>query len=297
MELILNTNELGYAPFLETNVNAFIIGLKNYCINQEFCLSLKQLKSSLSLIKQFNKKVYLSINNFVTEKDLPKYKKIIHKIKKYPFDGFIVSDLGIFNIFREFNLENTVILELQTYVTNKYSARSILNLGPKRICLSKEITLKDIIEISKENKNKIELLVQGYFPITYSKRPILECYKKNFDLKDKSNLHYIKEESRNSFYYLIENKGNLSVYNDSQYSLFNHLDELIENNISFFRIDSIFLKEDEILDYIKFYSLALKNIKNNELSKLASLKKEFNQKYNFKQQFLYNESFLLKEGK
>ncbi len=297
MELILNTNKLGYLPFLETKINAFIVGLKNYCINQQFCLSIKELNKALILSKKHNKKFYLSINNFVTEKNLSSYKKIIYKLKEFPIDGFIVSDLGVFNIFRELNLENKVILELQTYVTNKYSAKSLLNFGANRVCLSKEITLNDIKDISNCNPNKIELLVQGYFPITYSKRPILRCYMKNFKIKNKCSLHYIKEETRADFYPLFENNQSLSVYNNNQYSLFNHLSELVKNHVSFFRIDSIFMNEKEILDYINYYFNALDDIKNNKGSNFEEQKKKFNEKYSFNTPFLYNESFLLKEGK
>ena len=297
MELILNTNKLGYKPFLTSKIDAFIIGVNNYCINQQFRVSVKQLNEAITLARENKKKIYLSINNFVPEKKITLYKKLINKIKNLDIDGFIVSDLGVFNIFREFNLQSKVILDLQTYVTNNYSAKSLLNFGPSRICLSKEITLNDIKKISKCNPGKIELLAQGYFPITYSKRPILKCYMKNFKLKSKCSMHYIKEESRNDFYYLLEDKEGLSVYNNHQYSLFNHLPELIQNDVVFFRIDSTFMRKEEILDYINYYSNAIEAIKNNDDNKYEELNKEFNEKYSFEVPFLYNESFLLKEGK
>jgi len=297
MDLILNTNNLGYKPFLKTRINSMIIGLKNFCINQPFSLSFKELTNAIKDFKHNEKKLYLSINIFAMEKDIKKLKSIVKKIKNMEIDGFIVSDLGVLNIFKENNLENKVILDLQTYVTNKYSSKSLLNLGVKRILLSKEITLDDIKEISSFNDNKVELLVQGYYPITYSKRPILNCYYKNFKLKNKNDLHFIKEESRNEYYYLLESKNNLTVYNSKQYSLFNYLPELIENKINYFRIDSIFLKEEEIKEYIEMYKCGIEYINNNELEKFENLKQEYNRKYTFDTPFLHNESFLLKEGK
>lgn len=297
MELILNTNELGYKPFLNTEINSFIIGFKNFCINNPYSLNLKNIKKAINDIKGNNQKIYISLNTFAKEKDIKKLKKVLNKLITLNVDGFVISDLGILNLLKEHNVRNNIILDLQTYITNKYSGNSLLNLGVDRICLSKEITINDIKEISSFNNNSVELLVQGYYPITYSKRPILSCYLKNFKLKIKSNIYYIKEESRDDYYYLLENKNNLSVYYNKQYSLFNHLPTLIENKINHLRIDSIFLEEKEIKEYIHHYSEAIKYINENKIDKFIELKEEFNKIYCFDTPFIQNESFLLKEGK
>ena len=295
MELILNTNELGFKPFLDTPVDSIIIGLKNFCINQPFSLSIKELKENISEIKNKEKKVYLSINVFALEKDIVKFKKIANKLTELDIDGFIVSDLGILNVLKELKLENKVILDCQTYVTNNYSAKSLLNLGVNRICLSKEITLEDIKNIAGSSKGNVELLAQGYYPITYSKRPILSCYLKNFKLKKNSSLYYIKEETREDYYYLLESKNSLTVFNNKQYSLFCYLDELKENYINHLRIDTLFLKEAEIKEYIEFYAKAISTIENNDIETYTSLKEEFNSKFTYSTPFLHNGSFLLKE--
>lgn len=297
MELILNTNEFGYKFFLDAHIDSIIIGIKNFCINQPFSLTIKEIRAAVKDIKEKRKKIYLSLNTFACEKDILKIKKIIPRLLKLNVDGYIVSDLGILNLFKELNEEKKVILDLQTYATNKYSVQSLLNLGVNRVVLSKEITLDDIKEISAFNNSKIELLAQGFYPITYSKRPILSCYFKNFKIKKKSNLYYIKEEFRNDFYRILECKNNLSVYNSKQFSILNYLPELLEKNVSYLRIDTNFLEENEIKEYIETYYRAIQCIKNNQLEEYTKIKEEFNSKYEFDTPFLFNESFLLKEGK
>ena len=295
MELILNTNNLGYRPFLESNIDSLIIGLKNFCVNQQFSVSLRQLPKIINEIRSYNKKIYLSINIFANEKETSKLTNIINKLVNLDIDGFIVSDLGVLNILKSKNLESKVTLDLQTYVTNMYSAKALLNFGVNRVCLSKEITLEDIKVISKNNEGKIELLAQGYYPITYSRRPILSCYLKNFKIKKNSNLYYIKEETRDN-YYLLEQKNNLSVFNDSQYSLLCYLKELYEANIKHLRIDSIFLSEKEIIKHINSYSSAISYLKDNNTSDLEKLYKKYKQNPEYQTPFLHNESILLKEG-
>lgn len=296
MELILNTNDLGYKPFLNSNVDSLIIGLKDFCVNQPFSLTIKQLISAIEEIKRHNKKIYLSINDFVLEKNITKLKSIISKTIPLSLDGYIVSDLGVLNIFKEYNLANKVTLDLQTYITNKYSASALLNLGVEKVCLSKEITLEDIQEISTSNKNKIDLLGYGYFPITYSKRPILKCYFRKNKIKQQSSLYYIKEESRTDFYPIYEEKNCLLVYNHKPYSLFNNLEDVMKLNVSSLRIDTIFLSEKEIKELINIYSTAINAIRKKNCSTYLELKKTFNEQYTFDSPFLYNSSFLLKDG-
>lgn len=296
MNIILNTNELGYSSFLDTSIDVFVIGLKNFCVNQKFFLSINKLKTAITEIKQHNKKIYLSVNAFALENQLNKFKKIFNKLIELDIDGFIVSDLGILNIFKTNNLSNKVILDLQTYVTNKYSAKSLLDLGIKHLSVSKEITLEDIKEISMYNNGNIEILCQGYIPITYSKRPILKCYFKNHNLKINNKNYYIKEENRENHYYISEESDALIVYNDKQYSLFSYLPELIESNVTNFKIDANFLNEHEIKEYISYYKQAIDLISKKELSSFNELKEQFNKNYDYSTPFIHNESFLLKEG-
>lgn len=297
MSIILNTNELGYLPFIDSDVDIFIIGLKGCCVNQKYTLSLNKLKEAIKNIKDKNKQIYVSINLFALEKNIKKIKQLIPKTKDLDIDGYIVSDLGVLNVFKQNHLENKVILDLHTYVTNKYSAKSLLDLGVKRITISKEITLQDIIDISSYNNGKIEVLAQGYNPITYSKRPILNCYYNKYNLKKNNNLHYIKEESRNNYYLLDEQKDNLIVYNDKQYSLFPYLKELINANIKDFKIDANYLVEKEIKDYISMYNKAINALLSESINEYENLKENFERTYTFDNPFIVNSSFLLKEEK
>lgn len=296
MGIILKTNELGYLPFLNTDVTSIIVGLKGFCVNQKYSVSLKDLKDVIYSVKTHNKRFYLSVNLFAKEKELEKFKRIFNQLITYEIDCFIVSDLGILNLFIEKNLQSKVILDLNTYVTNKYSAKALMDLGLKRVCLAKEITLKDIQEISLYNDGKIEVLAQGYTPIAYSQRPILDLYYKKYKIKKNSTLHYLKEETRDSYYLLNQNNNNLTVYYDKQYSLFSNLKELVNSDVRHYRIDADFMDETTIKSYIHYYKKGTDLAVLKKEKELDLLIKEFTQNYTFDSPFLFNKSILLKGG-
>lgn len=297
MNLILNTNELGYTPFLDSPVDTFIIGLRNFCVNQKFSIKINEITKTLKTFKEKEKRMYLSLNLFAKEKDIKKLSKIVPKLASLEIDGYIVSDLGILNLFKKYNLENKIILDLHTYVTNKYSANSLLELGVNKVTLSREITLEDIKDIASFNDANINVLVQGFVPITYSKRAILSCYYSKYKLKRTPSTHYIKEENRDNYYYLEESKNDLIVFNDKQYSLFPYLLELIDRNINSFQIDGNFLSKEQIEEYINLYNTGISLINSKKIKEYEKLKEQFTQTHSFSNPFLYNESFLLKEGK
>lgn len=297
MELILNTNTIGYKHFLTTPIDIITIGLKNFCCEEVYCVKLSKLKKAISLIKEHGKKLYLNLTYFPQEKEILKFKKVINKLVALNIDKFIISDLGILNIFIELNSQDKVVLDLQTYVTNKYSAKSLLSLGIDSVILSKEITLNDIKEISNFNKGNIGLLCQGYYPITYSKRPILNSYYKNFKKKKNDDLHFIKEENREDLFFLTETKNNLKVYYNKQYSLFNYLQEISALNIKYLKIDSVFLEKNEIIQYINIYKEAINCIEKKQLNNYEHLKNDFNNTFTFETPFMHNQSTLTKEDR
>ena len=61
MNLILNTNELGYKPFLNSPINTFIVGLKSFCVNQKYSIKINKLINVVKEIKMAEKNIYLSI--------------------------------------------------------------------------------------------------------------------------------------------------------------------------------------------------------------------------------------------
>ena len=109
-------------------------------------------------------------------------------------------------------------------------------------------------------------------------------------------MHYIKEESRENYYLLIEEKSGIIVYNDKQYSLFPYIKELLDANITNFQIDANFLTESKIKEYISFYSNAIHHITNKNFLEYNKLKETFCSEEIFDTPFINEGSFLLKEG-
>ncbi len=247
MEIILNVGKDGYNPFLKSKVDAFILSLKDYSIGEAYPLTFFKIKKAIKEIHENNKKVYININFIPNEDELNKFKKVFNDVLNLNPDQYIVSDLGVLNMFKNKELLHKVIYDSQTYICNKFTAKFFLDLGVSHIVLPAVLTEEEIEEISSYNNCNVEVLFDGYPIISISKRKIISTYLKNNNLEKKGNLYYLKEETRNSLLPVIEDTHGMYVYNFEPIRLSNN----ILSKVNYVRINSFLRSKTSILNTIK----------------------------------------------
>jgi putative protease len=233
--------------------------LKDYSCGYLKTYSLDELPSIIQTIHNSKKKVYVSLNIISNENNINSLEQNMEYIKSLNADGYVIADFGIFQVFKEFQMTNKIIFNPVTNITNKYSTSIANNMGINHVCLANELNIKDIIEIANYNQGNIQLLAQGYYQICNSKRPLLTNFFKNFKIESDSKYFYIKEESRDYAYPIIEINGETLVFIDKERSIIKHLPEILEAKIENLRIDTIFLTKEEINQRIDIYEAVLSN--------------------------------------
>ena len=280
MELVLNINQYGYSVFLDANVSAFTLGLKDFCAGYEMSYEIEEISRIEKYIHEKGKKLYIAINKLMNENTALELEKQISFIKELEVDGFVISDFGVLQIFIENEMKEKVIFNPITTITNKYSAKSINELGIDHVCIANELNIKDILEISDYTSGNIEILAQGYYQIGASKRPLLTYFLDQYKKRGaKETSHYfIQEENRDYAYPIVEIDNELFIYIDKQRCILPYLKELLKHKVNYFRIDTIFLEIDQINSIIQAYSSALEDIESIE-SSLDLLSKNTNSNY------------------
>ena len=292
MELILNIVQYGYSAFLDSKADAFILGLKGFCAGYEMSYEIDEFSRIEKYVHEKGKKIYVSVNILANENIASELEKEMHYIKDLDVDGFVVSDFGILQIFIENGLEEKVIFNPITTITNKYSAEISNNLGINHVCLANELNIKDILEISNHTKGNIEILGHGYYQICNSKRPLLTYFLKKNKKRgaQETNHYFIREESRDYAYPIIEIDEDLFIYIDKQRCTLPYLKELLNANVSYLRIDTFFLEIEQINVITEAYKNAIESLDNLEDS-LSKLKENTDSNY----KCLDNISLLKKE--
>lgn len=232
-------------------------------------------KFSISSIKEIknktDKKVFLSLMPLYHDNDYEKLKETISELQN--LDGFFFQDLGLVSIFNELGIIDKAIYYPLTFINNYYDAYFLSEkFSLKHFQISKEITLSEIDEILLKNSNVCySYSIFGYQNIFYSLRQHLSNYKEHVSLKEDLHNSFdltIKEETRDEFYKVLEDKYGFYIFKDKIFLGFNYLkhfdkceylilnrefisDEMYFDTISLFNND---LPYDE---YLKRYSICI----------------------------------------
>ncbi len=255
---VLNYESLNIA--LENGADAVCIGdgLKNF--------SYDDLRKSIELSHNLDKKIYLYFNKIPHEKDLLEIKKYLINIKDFDIDAIVVIDAGTLELVKQIIPSVRVHLSDQANITNYETAKFWYNQGINRLMISKELSLDEIgqIRIDIPMDMEIEVLAHGSILISHSGRSLLSNFikdktnkvKKDFDLtKDTYNL--VEQKREGQYFPVYEDERGTFLYNTKDLCTLEYLPDIIKSGVYSLRIDTKFKNKDYIKEVVKAYRVSI----------------------------------------
>ncbi len=205
------------------------------------------------------KKLYGAVNKFFHQKDYEEFVERVDELKAFPFDAFIVSDLGPASVLRK-TFGDSVRLHLSTQANtlNSGAIGVYKDLGFSRIILGREASLDDIKRIRDTHPDiELETFVHGAMCMAYSGRCFLsahlssrsgnegDCshtcrwtYKPYAKLKEDNLEFALEEETRKGEYFpIIEEDGYTTIMSSKDLSMIDHLKELKDAGVDSLKIE------------------------------------------------------------
>lgn len=112
-------------------------------------------------------KIYLTLNTIIYQTELKQVEEFIKKVKG-KVDAIICWDLSVIQLCKKYKIPFHI--STQASISNVESAKFYKNLGAERIVLARELSLKQIKEISKKVKIGIECFCHGAMCVSESGR-------------------------------------------------------------------------------------------------------------------------------
>lgn len=142
--------------------------------------SIDDIKKATSFAHSLGKKVYLTLNIVFHDEDLNNVYDFIKAVVDAGIDAFIVSDPFIIKYIKDnFNVE--VHLSTQGSTTNLEAVRYWKSEEIDRVVLAREVSIKEIKEISENVDVDLEVFIHGAMCTFYSGRCCLSNYFTNRD--------------------------------------------------------------------------------------------------------------------
>ena len=204
----------------------------------------EELAAAISYAHERGVRVYLTVNIFARSSDLPDISDHIVLLRGICPDAVIISDPGVFMMFREKAPEIDIHVSTQANITNAASARFWENMGAKRLIIARELSIDEIREINECTGVELEAFVHGAVCLSYSGK----CYLSSYMASRSANAgectnscrwkYALVEEKRPGQYLPVyEDDRGAYVMNSRDLCLIDHLQLLRDAGIDSFKIE------------------------------------------------------------
>ncbi|MGD0883399.1 MAG: U32 family peptidase [Thermodesulfovibrionales bacterium] len=227
----------------------------------------EELRRAVRYAHENNVKAYVTVNIFPHNRDINEIEKHIEVLNDINPDAVILSDPGIFVMFREKAPGINVHISTQANITNKEAARFWEGLGAKRLVLSRELSINEIQEIRENTSVEIEVFVHGSLCISYSGR----CYISSFLASRSANRgectnscrwnYALMEEKRQGEYFPVseDNRGTYMM-SSKDLCMIEHLPLLMKAGADSFKIEGRMKGINYVAGVVKTYREAIDSI-------------------------------------
>ena len=261
MKLITLPSSIDEIEKTKNLVDGFIIGIKDMCVNTNFCIDDLSILSSLNGLD-----IFISLNKNMHNSDLVKVESILLELNNYPIKGVLFYDIGVLNIYNRLNLNYDLVWAQEHLTTNFNTINYWYKKGAKYTLISNDITFEEIKDIEHNAKSKLMVNLFGHLPMFVSKRHIVRNYLNQFDLSDNSNVNYMEKEGNT--YPIIDNNVGTFCYSAH---ILNGIKYMLDLNVEYIILNSFNIDIIKMIEVIKMFKSVNKNNVSEYESKISEM--------------------------
>ena len=162
--------------------DAVYAGTPDMSLRTQSKFSLEELKEGIEFVHQKGKKIYLTLNLFIHNREAEKLPQFVETLRELAPDGVLISDPGVFDFVGDYAPELNRFVSTQANVCSTPAVRFWEKMGAKLCVLGRETSFEETKEIRKACPDiKLETFIHGSMCMSYSGR----CLISNF-LADRS---------------------------------------------------------------------------------------------------------------
>lgn len=198
-------------------------------------------------------KAYITLNTLIKDSETEEFENTLKLIARSGADAVIVQDLGVFSRVRECVPVIPVHASTQMAVHNVSGAKLLESLGFSRIVLARELSYREIKEITEAVNIEIEVFVHGAHCMSASGM----CYMSSFFGARSGNRGLCAQPCRLNF-----KSGNREyALSLKDMCLADETEKLIESGVTSFKIEGRMKRPEYVAAAVSAYKNAVDGIK------------------------------------
>ena len=219
-------------------------------------------------------KIHVTANTILSDDELENFADFIKFLKKIHVDAILVQDLGAAKIIQEIAPEIPLHASTQMTIHNLDGVKFLEKIGFSRVVLSRELSLKEIENISKNSSIETEIFIHGAICVCYSG----QCLMSSLIGGRSGNRGKCAQPCRLP-YKLVDENGENFLKNVGDFILspkdFNTLDilpQILQTGVTSLKIEGRMKRPEYVATVVKIYRDAIDGkISPNSQKNLAQI--------------------------
>lgn len=157
--------------------DAVYAGTPDMCLRAQSKMSLEDLKEGIEFAHSRNKKVYLTLNLFMHNRDVEKLPLFVATLRELKPDGVLIADPGVFQYVKDNAPELNLFVSTQANICSYQAVKFWQAQGAKLCVLGREVTFEEMKEIRQKCPDiLLETFMHGAMCMSYSGRCLISNY-------------------------------------------------------------------------------------------------------------------------
>lgn len=228
--------------------------------------SIDQIKEGVEFAHERGVKVYVTLNIVPHNDDLVGLEEYAKELEGVGVDAVLIADPGVFMKVKATVPNMPIHISTQASVTNYETVMFWYNLGASRVVLARELSLKEIKEITDRIPEdlEIETFVHGAMCMSYSGRCLISNYMTGRDANRGDCSHacrykyYLVEEKRPGEYFPIdETDDGTFIMNSKDLCMIENLPDMLDAGIYSLKVEGRVKSQYYVATVLRSYRMAL----------------------------------------
>lgn len=157
--------------------DAVYAGTPDLCLRSQSKFSLEELKEGIEFVHSKGKKIYLTLNLFMHNRDVEKLPVFVETLSHLKPDGVLIADPGVFQFVKDNAPDLNLFVSTQANICSWPAVRFWQNQGAKLCVLGREVTYAEMKEIREKCPDiLLECFMHGAMCMSYSGRCLISNY-------------------------------------------------------------------------------------------------------------------------
>jgi len=208
--------------------------------------TIEQLYEAADYAHQRGVKLHLTVNTLPRCYETPALPDFLKQAGASGVDALIIADIGIVALARKLLPDIEIHASTQTGIVNELTARTLYDMGVKRVVLAREVSLEEIKVMRSRlpEELEIETFIHGAMCMSISGRCVISNYLTGRDANRgecsqpcRWNYHLMEEKRPGIFLPVFEDEHGTTILNAKDLCMIEHLKELADAGIASFKIE------------------------------------------------------------